>query len=118
MSGAEKTEAAIHLLLLLRAALPSGDTINFNLPRPLHHGGSKSSTKFEARLCSGDPNCTPITLRDEGVAVHRQDVDVPEIRFAGGIGVVTAIPPEPFDAGDIGENQTSVRVAIVLARAR
>src|SRR4029077_16285392 len=62
-------------------------------------------------------NCTPITLRDEGVAVHREDVDIPEILLAGSVGVVTAVPPEPYDAGDIGENQTSVRVAVVLARA-
>jgi hypothetical protein len=65
----------------------------------------------------GDPNCTPITLRDKGVAVHRDDVDVPEILFAGSVGVVTAIPAEPYDAGDIGENQTSVRVVIMLARS-
>jgi hypothetical protein len=104
-------------MMIMRAALPSGGRINFNPPRPRHHGGSKSSTEFEARLCSGDPNCTPITLRDEGVGVHVEDVDVPEILFAGSVGVVTAIPPEPYDAGDIGENQTSVRVAVVLARA-
>ena len=81
-----------------------------------HHRGSKSSDEVEARLCTGDPNRTPITLRIEGVAIHREDVDVPEILFAGSVCVVTAIPPEPYDAGDIGENQTAVRVAVLLAR--
>ena len=57
---------------------------------------------------------TPITLRDEGVAVDREDIDVPEIVFAGSIDVVT---PESYDAGDIGENQTSILVAVVLAGA-
>jgi len=91
--------------MIMRAALPSGDNNNFNPPRPRHHGGSKSSTEFEARLCSGDPDCTPITLRDEGVDIHREDVDVPEILFAGSVGVVTPIPPEPNDAGDIGKTR-------------
>jgi hypothetical protein len=68
-------------------------------------------------LRSGDPNCTPITLRDIGVTVHREDVDVPEILVAGSVGVVIAIPAEPYDVGDIGEDQTSVRVAVMLARA-
>jgi hypothetical protein len=104
-------------VMIMRAALPSGDRKSFSPPRPRHHGGSKSSTEFEARLCSGDPNCAPITLRDEGVTAHPEDVDVPEILFAGSVGVVTAIPPEPYDAGDIGENQTSVRVALMLASA-
>jgi hypothetical protein len=54
-------------------------------------------------LRSGDPNCTPSTLRDKGVAGHREDVDVPEILFAGSVGVVTAIPAEPHEAGDIGK---------------
>ena len=103
--------------VMIMGALPSGDRKSFSPPRPRHHGGSKSSTEFEARLCSGDPNCTPITLRDECVAVRREDVDVPEILFAGSVGVVSATPLESYDAGDIGENQTSVRVAVLLARA-
>jgi hypothetical protein len=41
------------------------------------HRGSKSSAEFEARLCSGDPNCTPITLREEGVSIHREDAMFP-----------------------------------------
>jgi hypothetical protein len=49
----------------------------------------------------------PITLRDEGIAIHRENVDVPEIVFAGSVDVVTAIPPEPCVAGDIGEKLSS-----------
>ena len=85
--------------------------------RPRHHDGSTSSPEFKARLCAGDPNCAPITLRDKGVTVHREDVDIPEILFAGSIGVVTAIPVEPYDLGDVGKNEISVRVAVLLAKA-
>src|SRR5258708_29626546 len=103
--------------VMIRGGLPCGDRKSFSPPRTRHHGSSKSSTEFEARLCSGDPDCAPITLRDECVAVRREDVDVPEILFAGSVGVVTATPLESYDAGDIGENQTSVRVAVLLASA-
>jgi hypothetical protein len=40
----------------------------------------------------------PVTLRDEGVAVHREDVDVPEILFANGCPGDSSRPPSAFSA--------------------
>jgi hypothetical protein len=42
-------------------------------------------------LRGGDSDRTPITLRDEGVAVDCEDVDIPEILFAGCVGEVSAM---------------------------
>ena len=84
---------------------------------PARTAARGSFTQFEMRLCSGDPNCTPIAHRDNGTAVHREGVDDPEILVSGSVGVVTTIPVDPYDVSDIGEDQTSVRVAVMLARS-
>jgi len=95
-----------------------GNTIDYDPPVACHHDGSKSSTEFKTGVSSGDPNCAPITLRDKDFTVHPEDVNVPEVLFAGGVAVVIFTLLEPFDAGDVGENQASIRVAVLLAGAR